>query len=187
MKYFFTRKLMLIKESRGFVSLPGGFGTLDETYELLTLLQTGKAVPAPIVLLDEPGGTYWSSWMRFVEDEVAGRGLVDPDDLGLALVTDDIHRASDEITGFYTNYDSLRWVGDQLVIRTRTALTDTELAYLNEEFGDVCTAGAIERTEPLPAEVQDGDRLDRPRIALRFNVLRYARLRRLIDRLNGRA
>ena len=100
MKYFFTRKLMLMKESKGFISLPGGFGTLDETMELLTLVQTGKASPAPIVLLDEPGGTFWSAFVRFLEDEVAPRGLIDDDDRDLFLVTDDVQVAVDEVRNF---------------------------------------------------------------------------------------
>ncbi|HAS13608.1 MAG TPA: Rossman fold protein, TIGR00730 family, partial [Acidimicrobiaceae bacterium] len=90
MKYFFTRKLMLVKESKGFVALPGGFGTQDETFELFTLQQTGKSVPAPVVLLDIPGGTYWSSWVRFVKEELVAGGLVSPGDLELFTVTDDV-------------------------------------------------------------------------------------------------
>ena len=90
MKYFFTRKLMLMKESAGFVVLPGGFGTLDEAFELLTLLQTGKAAPAPIVLLEVPGGTYWRAWERFIREEVLARGLISADDLDLYRITDDV-------------------------------------------------------------------------------------------------
>ena len=128
MKYFFTRKLMLMKESDGFVVLPGGFGTLDEGFELLTLLQTGKADPAPIVLLEVPGGTYWSSWQRFLMDEVATRGLIDADDHVLYRITDDVEDAAGEILGFYRNYHSLRFVGGRLVLRLRTEPTDAELA-----------------------------------------------------------
>ena len=126
MKYFFTRKLMLMKESLGFVSLPGGFGTLDETMELLTLVQTGKAIPAPIVLLDEPGGRFWSSFVDFLRTEVATRGLIDDDDLDLLLRTEDVHAAANEVIGFYRNYQSLRWVGDQLVLRMHHAPSDDD-------------------------------------------------------------
>ena len=134
MRYFFTRKLMLIKESDGYAVLPGGFGTLDEAFELLTLLQTGKAQPAPLVLLDVPGGTYWRGWARFVEDEVASRGLVSLEDHSLYRITADVDEAADEILGFYRNYHSVRWVGDLLVMRLRQAPTRAQVAELNERF-----------------------------------------------------
>ena len=139
MKYFFTRKLMLMKESAGFAVLPGGFGTLDEVFELLTLLQTGKAAPAPIVLLEVPGGTYWRSWERFVRDEVVARGLVSPEDLMLLRITDDVATATQELFGFFRNYHSMRYVGARLVIRLRAAPTRSEIADLNERFADICT------------------------------------------------
>ena len=185
MKYFFTRKLMLMKESAGFAVLPGGFGTLDEVFELLTLLQTGKAAPAPIVLLETPGGTYWSSWERFVRDEVVARGLVSPEDLLLVRVTDDVATATSEIFGFFRNYHSIRYVGSRLVIRLRAAPTRTELADLNERFADICTRGRIESTPPQPAEVSSGDHLELPRIALHFDRASHGRLRALIDALNA--
>jgi hypothetical protein len=187
MKYFFTRKLMLIKESRGFVSLPGGFGTLDETFELLTLQQTGKAEPAPIVLLDEPGGTFWPAWLRFTRDEVLSRGLIDAEDLALAPATDSVDEAVATIVGFFRNYHSIRWVGEQLVIRLERPPTDDEVADLNREFADLCTVGEIERSDPLPAEVAGDDRLDKARLVLNFDVFKYGRLRTLIDTLNGLA
>jgi len=184
MKYFFTRKLMLMKESKGFISLPGGFGTLDETMELLTLVQTGKASPAPIVLLDEPGGTFWSAFERFLEDEVATRGLIDDDDRDLLLVTDDVQVAVDEICNFVRNYHSLRWVNEVLVLRMHHGPSDEELKELQEQFGSIATDGRICRTEPLPAEVRSEDNLDLDRIALRYNGFAAGRLRRLIDALN---
>jgi uncharacterized protein (TIGR00730 family) len=185
MKYFFTRKLMLIKESRGFVCLPGGFGTLDETFELLTLQQTGKAEPAPIVLLEEPAGAYWQTWHRFLTEEVGSRGLIDEPDTGLYLVTDDVDAAANEITGFYRNYHSIRWVGDRLVIRLEAEPTDDETERLNTEFADVVTSGRIERSGPLPPEVAARDRLDKARLTLSFNIFRYSRLRALIAALNA--
>src|SRR5438067_1380330 len=166
MKYFFTRKLMLIKESAGFVVLPGGFGTLDEAFELLTLEQTGKADPAPIVLLEVPDGTYWHAWERFLMDEVLARGLVSPDDNHLYLITDDVRDAAHEIQRFYRNYHSRRFVGSRLVVRLQAAPTERELGELNERFADIVTDGRIEATGPLPAEVADHDELDRPRIVL---------------------
>jgi len=113
MKYFFTRKLMLVKESLGFVCLPGGFGTMDETFELLTLQQTGKMVPVPIVLLDRPGGDFWRGFERFATQHLEGTGMISPGDLDRVLVTDSADAAVDEITGFWRNYDSLRWVPDR--------------------------------------------------------------------------
>ncbi len=184
MKYFFTRKLMLIKESRGFISLAGGFGTLDETYELLTLQQTGKAEPVPIVLLDEPGGDFWDDWLKFTKDKLAARGLIDDEDLGLFLVTDSAAACVEEIVGFYRNYHSLRWVGDVLVVRLEVSPSDDEIDALNDGFADLCTTGRIERTDALPVEVTDDDRLDKARIALRLDIFKYGRLRSFIDTLN---
>ncbi len=184
MKYFFTRKLMLMKESKAFVSLPGGFGTLDETMELLTLVQTGKASPAPIILLDEPGGTFWRSFERFLEDVVAPRGLIDDDDRELFLVTDDAHAAVDEVLQFVRNYRSLRWVDDVLILRMVHGPSDDELAKLQEDFGSIATDGRINRTDPLPAEVRSKDNLDLARICLRYNGFAPGGLRRLIDALN---
>jgi len=186
MKYFFTRKLMLMKESDGFVALPGGFGTLDETLELLTLQQTGKAEPAPIVLLDEPGGTYWHGWARFVEEHVVTGGYVSPGDIDLTDRTDDVATACSLITDFYRRYHSIRWVGSRLVVRTRTPLSDEELDDLNERFGHLCTEGRIERVGPFAPERADDDHLDLPRLALAFNVFKMAGLHHLVRALNGR-
>jgi len=184
MKYFFTRKLMLMKESAGFVVLPGGFGTLDEGFELLTLLQTGKAAPAPIVLLDVPGGGYWKGWERFVTDEVVARGLVSPADRVLYRITDSVADTTAELLGFFTNYHSIRYVGRRLVVRIRSVPTAEELADLDAEFADIRTRGTIEVVDPLPAEVTSKDHLELPRIAFYFDRLSHGRLRSLIDALN---
>jgi uncharacterized protein (TIGR00730 family) len=184
MKYFFTRKLMLMKESAGFVILPGGFGTLDEMFELLTLLQTGKAAPAPLVLLDVPGGTYWHSADAFIRTELVARGLVSEHDLLLSLLTDSVEAAVGEILGFYRNYHSIRYVGNTLVIRLRAAPTEVELAALERQFADICLDGGLRASAPLPAEVSDQDHLDLARIALVFNRSGTGRLRGLIDAVN---
>jgi uncharacterized protein (TIGR00730 family) len=184
MKYFFTRKLMLIKESQAFICLPGGFGTLDETFELLTLTQTGKGLPVPIVFLDTPGDTYWRTVETFIEQELVARGLVSAADTGLYRVTDDCELATDEIQHFYANYRSLRYVGDQLVLRVRRAPDDDELATLNERFSDLCKRGHIERSEPLSVEIKEGDSLDLQRIRFTFGRHGFAQLRGLIDALN---
>ncbi|MGH9029409.1 MAG: LOG family protein [Acidimicrobiales bacterium] len=185
MRYFFTRKLMLIKESDGYAVLPGGFGTLDEAFELLTLLQTGKAEPAPLVLLDIPNGTYWRGWTRFLEEEVASRGLVERDDISLYKVTSDIEEAAGELMGFYRNYHSLRWVGDLLVLRLQHPPTRSQLAELNDRFPDIVASGTIRPTKPLAPERSSQDRLDLERLAFRFDRFHYGRLRQLIDALNA--
>jgi hypothetical protein len=185
-RYFFTRKLAFIKESDGFVLLPGGFGTLDEAFELLTLVQTGKAQPCPIVLLDIPGGTYWSTWQSFVVDELMRRGLVSDEDLDLIFVTDDVDEAVDEIAGFFANYTSQRFVDGRLVLRLKRAPDDTTLAELTSEFADIITRGEIERIDAASAEVADDDHLEYERIAFWFDRHGWSRLRHLIDRLNNR-
>jgi len=184
MRYFFTRKLMLIKESDGYAVLPGGFGTLDEAFELLTLLQTGKAQPAPLVLLDVPGGTYWHGWQHFLDVEVASVGLVSPEDRALYTITSDVDAAAAELLGFYRNYHSCRWVGDLLVMRLRVAPTRAQLAELNERFADIVPSGSIRPTKALGPERSGSDHVELPRVALRFDRIHYGRLRQLIDALN---
>lgn len=185
MKYFFTRKLMLVKESRGFVCVPGGFGTLDEMFELLTLQQTGKAEPTPIVLLDAPGGTFWGGLQRFVDEQLIPSGVISPNDFDRVLITDSVDAATEEITGFWRNYDSQRWVGGKLVLRLRAEPTDAEIDALNDEFADLVARGRIERTDPLRAEREDDDRLELPRIVLRLNQFRVGELYRLIGAVNA--
>lgn len=185
MKYFFTRKLMLVKESSGFVCVPGGFGTLDEMFELLTLQQTGKAEPTPIVLLDAPGGTFWEGLRRFVDEQLIPAGVISPGDFDRVLVTDSVEAAAAEITGFWRNYDSLRWVGGRLVLRLRAEPTDGELEALNREFEGLLAAGRIERTGPLRVEREDGDRVELPRLVMRLNQFRVGELHRLIRAVNA--
>jgi uncharacterized protein (TIGR00730 family) len=185
MRYFFTRKLMLIKESDGYAVLPGGFGTLDEAFELLTLLQTGKAQPAPLVLLDVPEGTYWRGWQRFVDEQVAARGLVSAEDHSLYRITADVDIATDEILGFFRNYHSVRWVGDLLVMRLQRAPNRAQLRTLNENFADILVGGVIRPTKPLSPERSSHDHLELPRLAIRFDRVHYGRLRQMIDTVNG--
>jgi uncharacterized protein (TIGR00730 family) len=184
MKYFFTRKLLLIKESFGYAVLPGGFGTLDEAFELLTLIQTGKAEPAPVVLLEIPGGSYWKGWERFVAEEVVSRQLVSPGDTAFYRIVDRVEDAAAEILGFYRNYHSIRWVGDRLVIRLESRPTEAEAAQLSEEFADVIRGPIQVLDAPLPAERRSEDFPDLARVALRFDRISYSRLRELIDAIN---
>ena len=185
MKYFFTRKLMLVKESRGFVCVPGGFGTLDEMFELLTLQQTGKADPTPIVLLDAPGGEFWAGLRRFVDDHLLRSGVISEGDFDRVLVTDSVTAAVDELTGFYRNYDSLRWVSRRLVLRLKAEPTDAEVAALNDRFADLVAEGRIERRGALAAEREDDDRVDLPRLVLRYDQFRVGELFRLIRAVNA--
>jgi uncharacterized protein (TIGR00730 family) len=185
MKYFFTRKLMLIKESQAFVCLPGGFGTLDETFELLTLVQTGKSLPVPIVLLDAQGDPYWEQVEGFVRDQLIARGLVSAGDTGLYSITSSCDQAYRIIEHFYSNYHSIRFVGSRLVIRMHRGPDDSQLTSLNERFAHLCASGVIERAAPTRAERRDGDHLELDRIALDFNTRGYGDLISLIGDING--
>ena len=184
MKYFFTRKLMLVKESSAFVCLPGGFGTLDETFELLTLTQTGKGVPVPIVFLDTPGDQYWEAVDEFVDGHLVARGLVSPLDRSLYCITDDPMAAVREIERFYANYHSVRYIGDDLVIRMHHGPTDSQLQNINERFGSLAVDGLIRRVEPYGIERRQNDHVDLDRLAFEFDRHGYSSLRGLIDAVN---
>ena len=184
MNYFFTRKLMLVKESAAFICLPGGFGTLDETFELLTLTQTGKGIPVPIVFLDTPGDLFWEGVNDFVEDQLVRRGLVSAHDTALYMITDSCDEALDELTRFYANYHSVRSVGDDLIIRMRQAPSDEQLQALNDQFAHLVKSGEIRRTGPYSIERRHDDRVDLDRIAFTFKRRGYAELRAMIDVLN---
>jgi hypothetical protein len=184
MRYFFTRKVMLTKESAAFAVFPGGFGTLDECFELLTLLQTGKAMPAPLVLIDEPHGSYWSQWLRFVEDRVAADGYVSRGDERFFSMATSAEDAVSIIQRFYANYHSYRMVGTKAVMRLRQAPTDDQLAALNEAYGFIVTSGGIERTTALAVERANNDVVELPRIVWEFNRRDYGALRRMIDDVN---
>ena len=184
MKYFFTRKLMLIKESQAFVCLPGGVGTLDETFELLTLTQTGKGVPVPIVLLDEPGDPYWESVDELMA-QLVRRGLVSPGDQSLYTITDSHHEACRIVTEFYANYDSIRFFGDDLIIRMGHTPNDSQLAELNSEFSHLVKSGEIVRAGPHRNEERDNDKLDLKRISFKFTKRGYGDLIKLIGVLNS--
>ena len=189
MKYFFTRKLMLVKESSAFICLPGGFGTMDETFELLTLQQTGKMAPVPIVLLDRPGGTYWESFKAFVVDELERGGYVTPGDLDRVLVTDSAAAAVEHVHEFWSNYVDLRWFPshtpgerDALLLYVKTAPTAERLAELNERFGYMLAAGEITLSEPYPEEGSERAGLARVRLVPRPHAI--GELYRLIRALN---
>jgi uncharacterized protein (TIGR00730 family) len=184
-RYFFTRKLMFMKESQGFVLLPGGFGTMDEAFELLTLMQTGRSPVAPVVMLQTEGGTYWTRWREFVERDLAARRLISEQDLDLVRICDKVEDAVEEITSFYSTYHSARYVGRRLVFRLQHEIDDDQLAELNNDFADIIVAGNIERVDASPSEIEDDDHVGLPRLAFQFDRMSIARLRLFIDRLNG--
>ncbi len=183
-KYFFTRKLGFVKESHAFVILPGGFGTLDEAFELITLIQTGKSDLHPIVLLEAEGTGYWGQLVDFMRNVLLAKGMISESDLSLFHLTSDAQEACDHIFRFYTNYHSERFTGGKLILRLRKAPDDDELAALNAEFADIVTEGRIVRTQPNQAEIDDDDALDLDRITFYFDRRHFGRLRELIDRLN---
>ncbi|WP_040495711.1 LOG family protein, partial [Ilumatobacter nonamiensis] len=176
MKYFFTRKLMLIKESAAFVCLPGGFGTLDETFELITLVQTGKSLPVPIVLLDAPDDPFWEQVDGLVRTQLIDRGLVSPGDTRLYTITDSCDEACRIIERFYSNYHSIRFVGDRLVIRLRKGPTDDQLAELNDGYAHLLASGGIERADATRVERRDDDHVDLDRLSLDFTRHGYSDL-----------
>jgi uncharacterized protein (TIGR00730 family) len=183
-KYFFTRKLGFVKEAHGFALFPGGFGTMDETFELLTLIQTGKSDLHPIVLLEAEGTGYWAGWIEFVERHLVDAKLISPDDRSLYKVTTDVAEAVDEICGFYDNYHSQRFVDGRLVLRLHHPPTPEEVTSLETEFGDIIESGGIEVVDPSSREVAEGDHPELARVAFRFDRRHFGRLRQFIDRLN---
>ncbi|MFQ5692907.1 MAG: TIGR00730 family Rossman fold protein [Nitrospinota bacterium] len=184
LKYFFTRKLLFVKETDAVALFPGGFGTQDEGFELLTLIQTGKSDPLPIVFLDAPGGGYWRDWLEYVQTHLVDTGKVSEEDLALLRVTDDVEEAVQEICRFYHRYHSIRFVRDRLVIRLSRPLPEGRLEALNEAFSDILVKGRIEATSALPEESNETDIAHLDRLALYFNRAQYGRLRLLIDRIN---
>ncbi len=183
-KYFFTRKLIFIRHSDAIALFPGGFGTMDEGYEALTLMQTGKSQLMPLVLIDRPGGTYWKTWDKHVREHLLRDQLISPDDLNLYQITDDTDQAVRIITRFYRNFHSTRFVKELFVIRLKHAPSDSAIQAMNEDFADIITGQPIGRIDPTPEEVADNAHLDLPRIAFGFNRRDYGRLRQLIDTLN---
>ncbi|MCP3691307.1 MAG: TIGR00730 family Rossman fold protein [Planctomycetaceae bacterium] len=184
MKYFFTRKLMFVKECDAVVCLPGGFGTLDEALEVLTLLQTGKRDMVPVVLLDAPGGTYWKQLEQFFGEQLLGGGMISSMDSSLYLVTNDCQEAVDEVMDFFTVFHSMRYVHDRLVLRLETEVAPELFDDLNRYFKDLIVEGSLERSEALPEEKGEVDLKDLPRLVFHFNRRSHGRLRQLINSIN---
>ncbi len=184
-KYFFTRKLIFIRHSDAIALFPGGFGTMDEGYEAITLMQTGKAQLMPLVLVDKPGGTYWKTWDKHIREHLLRDKLISPDDLNLYQITDSTDEAVKIITRFYRNFHSTRFVKDLFIIRLKHAPSPSAIDALNEDFADIISGERIKIIPPTPEEMEDTTYLDLPRIAFGFNRKDYGRVRQLIDVLNG--
>ena len=186
-KYFFTRKLFFARESHASVMFPGGFGTHDETFEILTLLQTGKNNPHPVVLMDLPGERYWRQWEGFVRENLLAATLIAPADLGLFRIVDSAEAAVAEIDGFYRNYHSSRFVKDRLVLRLQQPLTAAQMDGLNVRFAHLCSDGKIEQGPALPEEADEPELLALPRLIVPYHRRSAGGLRQLIDVVNALA
>jgi len=183
-KYFFTRKLFFLRESDAIALFPGGYGTQDEAFECLTLCQTGRQPPIPLVLIDKPGGDYWKAWDRYIRHHLIKDGLVSPDDDCIYTITDDLDVACEAINHFYRVYHSSSYVGDLLVMRLNGEPSDEQVALLNEEFSDILVGGKFEKSPPLREENGNGTNNLLPRLVFHFNQRDLGRLYKLIRRIN---
>src|SRR5579862_9244822 len=184
LKYFFTRKLLFVKESDAIALFPGGFGTQDEGFEVLTLVQTGKSHLFPIVMVDEPGGDYWVLWKKYIVDVLVKRQLISEHDLALFKVTSSVDEAIAEIVNFYRVYHSMRYVGADLVLRLKNTLNDDLLNRIRVEYADIVASGTYTITGALPAEANDVAVAHLPRLRFRFDRRNLGRLRMLVDLIN---
>jgi uncharacterized protein (TIGR00730 family) len=182
-KYFFTRKLFFLRESDALALFPGGFGTQDEAYECLTLMQTGKSDLLPLVLVDPPGTNYWRGWEWHVREHLLKPGLISPNDLHLFTITDRVDVACEAISSFYRVFHSSRYVGDRLVMRLNSDLSDQDVEYLNQNFSDILLHGRIEKTKALPPEV-GSETESLPRLMMAFNQRDLGRLYQMIRVIN---
>jgi hypothetical protein len=182
--YFFTRKLAFVKEAHAFALFPGGFGTMDEGFELLTLIQTGKSVVQPIVMIDAPGGTYWKTFDRFLREHFLRLGLISPEDFNLFHITDSVEDAIAEIERFFSVFHSYRQVGSELVIRLNRALPPEAVESLNQNFHDLLAKGQFVQRDALPVEADEPDILLLPRLVYSAKRKHFGRLRQLIDTIN---
>jgi uncharacterized protein (TIGR00730 family) len=185
--YFFDRKLNFVKESHAFALFPGGFGTMDETFEVLTLMQTGKARIIPVVMLDRPDGNYWEMWMKFLTEYLFKLGLISPEDFSFFKIANDVDEAVREILQFYKIYHSTRWVGEQLAIRLGQRLSKDAVAKLNKTFSDLIRDGEIVQGSALRPEKNEPEIWDLPRLILTPHRDKFGRLRQLIDAINTSA
>lgn len=185
--YFFARKLSFVKETSAFVLFPGGFGTMDEGFEVLTLLQTGKTSIVPIILMDRPNGFYWETWRRFLDNDLLELGLISRSDFHLFTITHDVDRAVNEIKHFYKVFHSYRWVRDEMVIRINKRLTPQSMENLNQQFDHLLASGHIVQREALPEEADDLTVAGLPRLVLIPHKREFGMLRLLINAINDSA
>ena len=185
-KYFFNRKVAFLKQSDAIALFPGGFGTLDEGMETLTLVQTGKRNPLPLILVDEPGGTYWSRWLKFFRKELLTQGYISATDFSLFERVESVDDAVTKIDRFYHRYHSLRYVGDQLVIRLTSSIEQQKINKLKSRFSDILTpGGGLSLSGPLPIESDEPEIAHLPRLIVDFDRKDFGRLRNLIDAINA--
>lgn len=185
LKYFFTRKLMFLKECSAIVCAPGGFGTLDETLEVLTLIQTGKQTMMPVVLLDKPGGSYWKDLGDFFDTHLREQRLISDDDMHLYKITDCVHTAVTETLDFYRVYHSSRYVRDRLVFRLLKQLSPQRLEEINDKFPDILVSGEFAQQAALPEEQGEPELDQLPRLVFHFDRRQLGRLRLLINFINA--
>ena len=183
-KYFFTRKLLFIKESHATALFPGGFGTLDEGFESLTLVQTGKSDPRPIVFVENPGRPFWKPMLRFFDQQLLRDGMISKSDRSIYYVAASAEAAAEAILKFYTRYHSLRYVGERLVLRLQRPLPEAVVTELSREFRDLVSSGELVQGRTLPEEADDPELAHLPRLIFRFNRREYGRLYELIHRIN---
>ncbi len=183
-KYFFTRKLIFVKESDAICLFPGGFGTLDEGFEVLTLVQTGKMLPRPIVLVESKKGNYWRPWLHFVKQSLLRGGMIDRADMNLFQVAKSVQEAHDIVVNFYRNYHSMRFVGDHLVIRLIKKLGSDDLKKINRRFRDIVRKGKIKASGSLAAESSEPELAHLPRLVFHYDRRSYGRLKQMIDFIN---
>jgi uncharacterized protein (TIGR00730 family) len=183
-KYFFTRKLMFLRSSHAITCFPGGFGTMDEGFEVLTLVQTGKSVPVPMVFIDRPGGDFWQSWQDYVKKHLLGSKVIGEEDLHLYKITDSVEEAANEVQHFYSNYHSIRYSRDDLVIRLHRKPTEAQLATIDDKFADIKVKGTFRLSDALPVEKDEPALQKMPRLIFTFNRKDHGRLRMLINHLN---
>ncbi len=186
MKYFFTRKLMFVKECSGVVCCPGGFGTLDEALETLTLMQTGKQTMIPLVLLDHPGGDYWRNLGKFINNSLLAGSMISPEDVHMYKITDSVDEAIEETLGFYDVYHSMRYVRNLLVFRMKQELTAGQLDQVQTDFAEILVDGKFSQSEALPEEIGEPDLAHLPRLVFHFDRRSLGRLRMLINFINRR-
>jgi uncharacterized protein (TIGR00730 family) len=181
-RYFFTRKLMFISQAEAVALFPGGFGTMDEAYEALTLVQTGKSTPMPIVMVEGEGGGYWPAWDHWVHSQLLARGWISAEDPNIYYLAKNPQDAVRHITRFYRNYHSSRYVRDAFVIRLHAPLRPADVQRLEHEFKALIKTGGMRQVQgPLDGE---DDHPALPRLAFHHSRGRYGMLRALIDRIN---